>query len=296
MPDKRPRGCINSDIDHLSDDEILNLTIDAPKLVPPAENFFESDVCQLTPTTVAKECQDMGFDSADAAEANALNLVYAETTIPVPRVRRLIPVDDSFLIVMDYIPGQTLAKAWPTLSTWQKIRTAFTLRRYIRQLRRLKGSATTPPGPLSVEGPRVCHSPMFGTLRPARGPFSSYSELSKFFNERHQLAAKIAGTPQDVPQRNECFDDFEPLVLTHQDLNLRNIIVGKDGRLWIIDWAWAGYYPVWFEYTTMQIQNEVECISGTTDPFWRALIPFICGPYFRQERWWKWMSASLYGR
>lgn len=32
------------------------------------------------------------------------------------------------------------------------------------------------------------------------------------------------------------------LVLCHQDLNMRNIIVGDDGRLWQVDWTWAGFY------------------------------------------------------
>jgi thiamine kinase-like enzyme len=43
--------------------------------------------------------------------------------------------------------------------------------------------------------------------------------------------------PRDDPSRNDLFDYFEPLVLTHQDLNVRNVIVGEDGRLWIVDWG-----------------------------------------------------------
>lgn len=37
--------------------------------------------------------------------------------------------------------------------------------------------------------------------------------------------------PQGDPSRNDLFDDPEPPILTHQDLNLRNIILGDDGRL-----------------------------------------------------------------
>ncbi|KAH0582036.1 hypothetical protein H2248_011694 [Termitomyces sp. 'cryptogamus'] len=296
MPEKRPQTSMDSqsDLDHLSDDALLDVLCDAPRLFP--SGYRCPDIRKTTPNTVVKRCIDVEIDgpNADAIEANVLNLLFAETTIPVPRVRRVLFDGGYFWIFMDYIPGQTLAQAWPTLSTWKKICIAFTLRRYVRQLRGLKASATTPPGPPSIQGPRFCESPMFGTVLSHRGPFASYTELSGFFNERHQVAERLIGTPEDDPHRKEHFDDSEPLVLTHQDLNLRNMIIDKDGRLWIIDWAWAGYYPVWFEYTTMQFQNKMEHISGTNDLFWKQLIPFICGPYFKQERWWKRIARSLY--
>ena len=275
-----------SDIDQFSDEEILGLK--KTRLDPDAGVF------KLTPNTVAKSSQDLDEDAADASEANTLDLLFSETTIPVPRVRRVVKRRWSFWIVMDYIPGPTLAHVWPTLSMWRKIHVAFTLRRYVRQLRHLKASATTPPGPLSTQKARRCESPIFGPVCSDRGPFATYSELSNFFNERLHMAMDYKKLPRDDPLRDDLFDNSEPLVLTHQDLNPRNVIVGEDGRLWIIDWAWAGYYPEWFEYVAMWRQNEYERISGTNDEFWKALIPFICGPYFRQERWLWRMSSALH--
>ncbi|KAH9963675.1 hypothetical protein BGW80DRAFT_1350636 [Lactifluus volemus] len=35
-------------------------------------------------------------------------------------------------------------------------------------------------------------------------------------------------------------------------------------------------------------------ISRTYNEFWKALVPFICGPYFMQERWLLRMSQGLY--
>ncbi|KAG6861514.1 hypothetical protein C0995_015624 [Termitomyces sp. Mi166 len=287
-----------SDIDHFSDDMLLELINDAPKIFPATEDISFSKACKPTPNTVAKpylaKVDEAEANSADATEANVLNLLFAETTIPVPRVRRVIDCGHGlFWIVMDYVPGALWLVGGSIWIVMDRTSIAFTLRRYIRQLRRLKGSTTTPPGPPSVQGPCICPSPMFGTVRSQRGPFSSYSELSGFFNERHQMAARMGKIPQG-PERNERFDNSQPLVITHQDLNLRNIILDNDGRLWIIDWAWAGYYPIWFEYMTMQLQNRFEHVSGTADPFWKVLIPFICGPYFVQERWWNQMAESLY--
>ncbi|KNZ77230.1 hypothetical protein J132_06225 [Termitomyces sp. J132] len=208
--------------------------------------------------------------------------------IPVPRVHRVLHSDQEFLIVMDYIPGQTLAKVWPNLSTWQKIHVAWTLRGYIRQLRHLTAPGQTPPGPVTLHGPQPGESLLFGNIRPFRGPFTSYADLSCFFNDRQQMTAKKYNIVLDIP-----FDDSMPLVLSHQDLNLCNIILGEDGRLWLIDWGWSGYYPQWFEYIAMQRQNEFKRVSGTDDKFWKLLIPFITGPYFHHHIWLIKMWASM---
>ena len=53
-------------------------------------------------------------------------------------------------------------------------------------------------------------------------------------------------------------DDTEPLVLAHQNLVPENMILGKDGRLWIVGWSSAGYYPPWFEFVAMQQQAKAE--------------------------------------
>ncbi|KAI6106140.1 kinase-like domain-containing protein [Pisolithus croceorrhizus] len=278
----------SSDVDELSDEAILALTETAPMLHP------DYNVYKLTPTTVGKLSQDAEEDAIDAPEANALQLVLTKSTIPVPRVRRVVKGEWDFLMVMDYIEGQTLAEVWPTLSVWRKSLVAFTLRRYVRQLRRLEASPTTPPGPLSAQGPRICENPVFGPVRSHRGPFSSYLELSTFFNERCKMALDAKRVPEDHPSRKKKFDDSEPLVLTHQDLNLRNIILGDDGRLWIVDWGWSGYYPPWFEYVATQRQAESPIISGTDDVLWKKLVPFICGPYFTQRKWLADMSWGLY--
>jgi hypothetical protein len=124
--------------------------------------------------------------SWDRRKRNTLDLLFAETIIPGPRVRRVVKRQWDFLMVMDYIPGPTLARVWPTLSTWRKIRVAFALRRYVRQLHRLKVPPMTPPGPLSAQGARICESLIFGQVHLIE--VASYSELSAFFNERHQVA------------------------------------------------------------------------------------------------------------
>ncbi|KAI5987222.1 kinase-like domain-containing protein [Pisolithus albus] len=278
----------SSDVDELTDDAILALVRRAPRVHP------DYSVFKLTPTTAAKVSHDIQEGAIDCPEANAIRLVSSNTTIPVPRVQRVVKRTYGFLIVMDYIKGQTLAEVWPTFSVWRKFFVGFTLRRYVRQLRRLKASPTTPPGPLSVQGPQICESPIFGQVQSTRGPFASYSEFSTWFNKRCEMGLDARKLPEDHPSRKKKFDDSGPLVLTHQDINLQNIILGDDGRLWLVDWGWSGYYPPWFEFVATEIQAEEPIISGTDDELWMKLVPFICGPYFAQTKWLTDMSRGLY--
>lgn len=143
-------------------------------------------------------------------------------------------------------------------------------------------------------GSRTYESPIFGQVQSHRSPFASYSELSAFFNERCKMSLDANKVPDHHLSRNERFDDSAPLVFTHQDINPRNIIVGEDSRLWLIDWAWAGYYPPGFEYVAMRRQAENERTIGFSHKAWEILIPFICGPCFTQEEWlWK-MSRVVF--
>ena len=87
------------DIDNFSNAELLELSENAPKVHP------DAGVVKLTSGTVAKPSQDMDEDAPDPSEATALDLVFSETTIPVPRVRRVVRRKWDFLVVMDYIDG-----------------------------------------------------------------------------------------------------------------------------------------------------------------------------------------------
>ena len=241
-------------------------------------------VFQLLPGTVAKWTCDCN-DTVDCSEANISQIVFEKTNVPVPRVRRVIKWEDTYIIAMDYIKGTTLAEVWPNYSLWMKIRVAYTLRRYVRQLRRVEAPPGTPPGPISNYGPQVCDvSSIFGRIRPTRGPFGSYEELSDFFSDRYRLGWKNI-LPEDHSLMKATFDNSSPLVITHNDLNPRNIIVGEDGCIWLVDWAWSGYYPPWFEYASMANQVENEQLGGWHDRSWYLIIPFVCGPDFQQHEW-----------
>lgn len=54
---------------------------------------------------------------------------------------------------------------------------------------------------------------------------------------------------------------FDTFVLTHQDISPRNIILARDGQLWLIDWAHAGAYPPVFESAGLLAQHHFKVFS-----------------------------------
>ena len=200
--------------------------------------------------------------------------VREHTTIPVPQPR--YPHLSSWL-VMDLVPGQMPLECWEKQSSFMKFRIACTLRGYISQLRRLSGIT---PGTVvggSVDGI------LFEDEE--RGPFDSstsfrhwcemvahYGWCSIITHHRHVLPSQ--GPPPYPVMGNEW-----PLVFTHGDLNLGNIMLSEDGVLWIIDWASSGFFPPWLESVAIKIYSDAPSS-------WRWLRWFIAGTYPQYEYFW----------
>ncbi|KDQ19479.1 hypothetical protein BOTBODRAFT_153390 [Botryobasidium botryosum FD-172 SS1] len=241
---------------------------------------LESSLNQVGHHKVRWLCDDTVCKWVDPPEALTMELVRSHTTIPTPHIRRKIPGRrEDVLIMMEYIEGKQLSECWPSLPFLSKLRVAFTLRRYVRQLRQIRTPYSSVPGPPG-DTPQDCIGPAYFGMRPM-GPFPDYASLSHFFND---LARRTK------PSVREPFDDSRPLVLTHNDLSMRNVLIGVDGRVWIIDWGWAGFYPEWFEYMSTQFAAE----NDDAPDSWCRFIPFIADPYFAQEGWMHSIGCSAY--
>ena len=71
-----------------------------------------------------------------------MRFIAANTTVPVPRAYATRTTDGGvFEIVVDYVPGVPLNKAWPNLTHDQRVATCAQLRRYFAQLKELKEAA-----------------------------------------------------------------------------------------------------------------------------------------------------------
>jgi hypothetical protein len=140
-------------------------------------------------------------------EVRALDYVRRNTSIPVPNIRRYITRDDNgAYLLQEKIEGTRLDKIW-------------ILRGYILELREASSiyHRCHVPGPMA-DVPRKCHGPHFLFGGRNRGPCE---QLLDYFSTRLR-----GGSPR--------FDDSynsQPLVLTHNDLSMCNIVVGQDGKL-----------------------------------------------------------------
>jgi thiamine kinase-like enzyme len=118
------------------------------------------------------------------------------------------------------------------------------------------------------------------------GPFPTYSALSQFYAQKLALCQhfKFMGCPLGAAP----FDDSEPLVFVHQDLSMRNIMLGSDGHVWLIDWEYAEFYPRWFEYASMM------AYKGIYPSSWTSVIPSIAGNYESQTQFLDNISWALF--
>lgn len=197
-------------------------------------------VYRLDAKTVAKT-----GDVVRMSEAATMRLVREKTSIPVPRVFDAGVRKDGtghVCILMEYVEGETLDKAWESLNASQKAGIIAQLLGYLGQLRAIGG-----PYIGCVDGTH-CQDQFFSDCKdPASyGPFHSESAfcdgLVRSLRERTQntWVDMICRFIKALPQHN--------IVLTHNDLAPRNILVRDAKVVAILDWELAGYYPEHWEY------------------------------------------------
>ncbi|KAF7771714.1 hypothetical protein Agabi119p4_6025 [Agaricus bisporus var. burnettii] len=233
-PDELPSW---GDISSLSDEELFALY----------------DACENRLTSVDKSTSVRRIASDVVVKAGAIResewitmiLVHETTTVLVPAVRRVLHVNERKGFVMDYIPGQTVNQCWHNLGLWQRFSLFWTLRSYIKQLRRVsipgKPRSEHVPGPIGHE-PQLCLGGMFSPDYGA-GPFASYDALKSWFRWKLHV---------------------------------------NQSRIWMIDWEHSGFYPQWFEYIGMynncwvdQLGKWHDWIVGFVTGFYRKQAVFI---------------------
>jgi serine/threonine protein kinase len=180
------------------------------------------------------------------SEAATMRLVREKTSIPVPRILDAGRREDGtghVCILMEYVEGETLEKAWKTLDAPQKAGIIAQLRSYVDQLRAIRGAYIG-----CVDGTH-CEDQFFSDLNDptSYGPFQTESAfcdgLVRSLREREQgtWVDMICRFVKSVPPHNN-------IVLTHNDLAPQNILVRGGKVVAIIDWELAGYYPEHWEY------------------------------------------------
>ncbi|KAF5348910.1 hypothetical protein D9756_009815 [Leucocoprinus leucothites] len=217
------------------------------------------------------------------SEPAALEYVHQHTSIPIPRVHAHYGLH----MIMDYIEGEMLLECWDRIGWFMRFRVACTLRLYIKQLRSL-----TCPDVRGV-GTRKLAAHIFGDNE--FGPFESTTHFRRFCDfvcftgwESDLYACRYAGlAPPPLPEPTI---NWTP-VFTHGDLNMSNILLDKNGTVWLIDWDSAGFYPASIESLAMLRSNEISQGQSTS---WERYRAFIAGiPCKTEEQYWRYIEGAI---
>ncbi|KAJ7596585.1 kinase-like protein, partial [Mycena floridula] len=266
-------------VDALSDDELMALIMkinpnqDIVGAMPELDVMGPAPVYRIRAYGLVVKIVHNGWYRN---EVYMMEFVRKHTTIPDPQVHRVLPFGSSHCIVMDYVEGECLLAVWSKLSWWRRIQVVFSLRHYIQQLCRTPLPFPDIPDPFDGN-PLHCNG---GHFSQDSGPLSTYIAMADWHdcqNHRSQVSFHIPN-PTGI-WRYLKFDTSMPLVLCHFDLHLRNIMLDKDNRVWLIDWAFAGAYPPWFEHSTMASWANADHPRFRFPGSFSRFIGFIVGGY-----------------
>jgi aminoglycoside phosphotransferase (APT) family kinase protein len=186
------------------------------------------------------------------------NMIFAaeSLSLPVPRVHRTFMADvpgfakeqlvKAHFIVMDYIPGPTVDECWNSLEVDQRQSVAGQVAAMIEKMQ--STALELPPGPVGWTGSQKFVGPWF--TEDGAGPFASLQDLEDWCNHKIDVCVQFQQLEQHSPRFK-----FRTLVLTHQDIAPRNLVLDAQGKVWMIDWAFAGVYPPGFEQAILQVRE-----------------------------------------
>ncbi|PYI01162.1 hypothetical protein BO78DRAFT_436455, partial [Aspergillus sclerotiicarbonarius CBS 121057] len=83
------------------------------------------------------------------------------------------------------------------------------------------------------------------------GPFNIALDMEDWFNRNLAISQQAGQAPATTPPFL-----FDNLVITHQDISPRNLIIGADGKVWLISWGSAGIYPVGMDAATLVTNRD----------------------------------------
>lgn len=193
------------------------------------------------------------------------------TSIPIPTVYAILTnkTANRDIIIMEYIPNESLQVTWPTLKIEEKEDVANQLTGYFAELRTLPAPGffgrSLPPqfGGLATQPLSDILLQNFG------GPFDTIEQF------RNALGTAIENNSTIEPERQKLYNRIIPRVLgesppvfTHGDIQARNLIRKKNGQVVVIDWENSGWFPEWWESC-----NATWAAVTMMDTDWPAYIP-----------------------
>ncbi|KAH9902504.1 kinase-like domain-containing protein [Cubamyces lactineus] len=212
---------------------------------------------------------------ASSSERASMEYVRQHTSIPIPRTYH----PQLSWLLMDFIDGDMLLECWPKQSRFMQFRIACTLRLYVQQLHSLKRDTVG-----TVDSNHVCgiffQEEVLPSLHSMR-QFKRFCDMValegwKIVARRNQSAGVALPPVPTLPS------NWTPTFI-HGDLNASNVLLDKQGVLWLLDWGTAGFYPPCLEALSMQFV-EGELNADLIPPSWTRYRRFIAGNITTEDR------------
>ncbi|KAF9073107.1 hypothetical protein BDP27DRAFT_1319400 [Rhodocollybia butyracea] len=169
---------------------------------------------------------------------------------------------------------------------------------YIHQVKNVPLPNPDMPGPFDGTGlPLLCRGTQFPNN--GAGPLKIYHELIIWFDYQlysHQVRLYRAwGLLWKSPKFPQPVGSGNPLVFCHNELNMRNIMLDDNNRVWLLDWEYSGAYPPWFDYAVLQGRANAVNHDRRLPRLFRLFIPIIAGNHsLIYHHYWKRFSDLLH--
>ncbi len=197
---------------------------------------------ELGPSAVRVSWHRIIKGPCNPPEIEALQYVAAHTSIPVPKIYRIhTPEDGSIFIEMEYVAGEPLNRAWHGMSAAQRDAVFADIPQHVASLRAL------PPPAQDV----VCsalQNPAYDCRIGGQfyGPMShdEFHSLARGHLRKEDMPVLGGDALAEVHSTRRYETRF-----AHADLSPYNIIVRDARVVAVIDWAFSGWYPEYWEFT-----------------------------------------------
>lgn len=217
-------------------------------------------VVRVSDSMVVKLGTDMDLDQMEI-----LSYVLQHTKkVPVPEPLGAFKIEDVSYVFMPRIEGTTLEMRWPTMTKEEKCTLRDSLEEILKELRQV------PPPNCNLGWNDRCKDSRWYTRQ--SGPIVSEKEFNDFL-----LSGPLPKTTKSYLEmmRSRLRDDHQ-IVLTHGNLNPRNIMVREDLTIaGLIGWEMGGLYPEYWE--GIKALNTLSATDPGDD--WWEYIPQSIGLY-----------------
>jgi len=219
--------------------------------------------------------------STSLNEATALRFVASNTSIRVPEVYCAFEYDDVKFILMEWIDGVPIKKAWLNRPEAERDDMMRQLRGYFDQLKAIPHPL---PGAIAADMQSL-FDPRLAGGECEFGPFANEKDFNKYLRSGVHANSKVLHSTepkcwmrkdeQDEIKKMIAMQDTEghKICFSHGNPNTYNILVKGNKVVALIDFEMAGFYPEYWDYC--RAMN----VGNVTSQFWKDEVGKFLTPY-----------------